>query len=543
MTNIFIFNNASRAAEYGIGTYIKQLIGCLRSLPDTKVSLVEMYADTKELSISDDENGICHFLIPSLDSSIENDTYCRIIFYFLARNINPDENDKLIFQFNYFQHFPLAILLKSQFVQSRLVLTVHYMNWCFELNGNIRRLRNITAKGHEPKDDVEKRVVSSYLQEKEFLHLADNVLVLSRRTIEILGEIYGVSANKMHLVYNGIADEACNETTIADSINARRNILYVARLDKTKGLKYLISAYKKVVNKYTDTQLVIAGDGDFQSYLEQSRELKERVTFLGRMKSEDVDKEYQSAFIGVMPSFHEQCSYTVIEMMRHGIPIIGTDSTGLAEMLDATPNLRIHINEDKFDENDFVNQIVSKLDLLLSNDAAYRQASEAVLQQYKQRYTLKTMSRGLRDAILTLQANCPSIVSADYLPYIDGRMMGLINSQPDIDVDFYGIAGIGIYLWWRVLQLESINTTDNANQLALIKEHLIYYLDWLAEIMNDGPLGTTVCDLLVRMKKHGFCPVLIDRIMEHEKIVGESTQFPSEQEILHNALKICVCKI
>ena len=72
MTNIFIFNNASRAAEYGIGTYIRQLTSCLQSLPDTKVSLVEMYTDTKELSISEDENGICHFLIPSLDSLSPN---------------------------------------------------------------------------------------------------------------------------------------------------------------------------------------------------------------------------------------------------------------------------------------------------------------------------------------------------------------------------------------------------------------------------------------------------------------------------------------
>ena len=34
-----------------------------------------------------------------------------------------------------------------------------------------------------------------------------------------------------------------------------------------------------------------------------------------------------------MPSFHEQCSYVAIEMMMYGIPLIGTDSTGLKEML------------------------------------------------------------------------------------------------------------------------------------------------------------------------------------------------------------------
>ncbi len=40
------------------------------------------------------------------------------------------------------------------------------------------------------------------------------------------------------------------------------------------------------------------------------------------------------ADIGIMPSFHEQCSYVAIEMMMHGLPIIGSTSTGLCEMIE-----------------------------------------------------------------------------------------------------------------------------------------------------------------------------------------------------------------
>lgn len=156
MTNIYIFNNASRAAGYGIGTYIKQLAEGLSVMPETKVSLVEMYADTKEFAISDDKDGIRHYLIPSLHSGTENETYCRVIFYFLARNIDNVGNDKIVFHFNYFQHYPLAVLLKSFFVNSCIVMTVHYMSWCFELNGNVKRMKAITAEGYEPTDDKER---------------------------------------------------------------------------------------------------------------------------------------------------------------------------------------------------------------------------------------------------------------------------------------------------------------------------------------------------------------------------------------------------
>ena len=44
-TQVLIFNNASRAANYGIGTYVRQLSDGLVALHDFKVSFVEMYAD------------------------------------------------------------------------------------------------------------------------------------------------------------------------------------------------------------------------------------------------------------------------------------------------------------------------------------------------------------------------------------------------------------------------------------------------------------------------------------------------------------------
>lgn len=542
MTNIFIFNNASRAAGYGIGTYIKQLAEGLSVMPETKVSLVEMYADTKEFAISDDKDGIRHYLIPSLHSGTENETYCRVIFYFLARNIDNVGNDKIVFQFNYFQHYPLAVLLKAWYINSCIVLTVHYMSWCFELNGNVKRMKAITAEGYEPTDDKERGVISSYVGEKVFLYLADVVLVLSKRTKDILANNYSVSVDKMRLVYNGIADDTCCDSLSCDSKGLRRNILYVGRLDEIKGLKFLISAYEKIVDKYPDTHLVIVGDGDFQPYMEQCRTFHEHVSFLGKMQSGDLDKVYESAYIGVMPSFHEQCSYTAIEMMRHGIPVIGTDSTGLAEMLDATPELRVHIDEDDFNEDVFVSQIASRMDMLLSDDTTCHTASDAVLKQYKERYTLEAMTKGVQDAVLALQANSLSVISPDYLPHMDNRMVALINRHPDIDVDFFGMAGIGIYLWWRVLQLEK-DAVANADQIAMIKEHLIYYLDWVEEVINDEPFGDELCVMLASMNEHDFCPTLTGRILEHGKIASDDMPFPSEQEILQNTLKICTCKI
>ena len=540
MTNIFIFNNASLAAGYGIGTYVRQLSDGLSAIPDTKVSLVEMYADTREFAISDDDNGTRHYLIPPLQSNMESETYCRIIFYFLARNIDLAENDKLVFQFNYFQHYPLAVLLKAWYINCSIVLTVHYMSWCFELKGNVGKMRKIIAEGYEPLEDAERRVLFSFANEKAFLHLADAVLVLSKSTMGVLASDYKVSPAKIHLVYNGIVNDVCDRVALAGK--DMRHILFVGRINDDKGLKFIIDAFAQIADKHPDTNLVIVGDGDFQPFMAQGRKILGRIAFLGKMQRDEIENVYQSAYIGIMPSFHEQCSYTVIEMMRHGIPVIGTDAIGLSEMLDATPELQVHIDGDNFNEEDFESQIASRMDLLLSDDAAYRLASDTVRKEYEERYTLDAMTLGVQDAVLSLLANPSSIVSPDYFPHIDNRMVALIDRHPDIDADFFGIAGIGIYLWWRVLQLEK-DAVANAEQLAMIKEHLIYYLDWLEEVMDNEPLWDGLCLMLTNMKELGFCPVLAERILGHGKIDSNDNSFPSEQEIINNALKICTCKI
>ena len=547
MTHVFIFNNASRAANYGIGTYVRQISDGLAILPDYTVSFVEMHADTKEFSITADDSGKLHYQIPAMMSGVENESYCRSIYYFLARNIetainakDDQENDtehKIIFQFNYFQHLSLAALLKGQFPESRIILTIHYLSWCFELKGNLSKMRKITAKGYTPADDTEKGIVASIQNEKAFMHLADEVLVMSRETMSIVLKDYEVSKDKLHLIYNGFNNElAPNEATLS------KNILFVGRLDEIKGLKYLIDAFISIAPRHADANLVIAGDGDFQPYLAQCRSLPNRITFLGKLQSDEVEQWYKTAYIGVMPSFHEQCSYTAIEMMRHGIPVIGTDSTGLGEMLDNTPELRVHINEDEFNEKAFTEQIAQRIDLLLSDEDEHKKASEAVKLLYTERYRVADMTEGIQTSVHSSFNRKDYVISADYLKYMDAHMMQLINKHPDIDCDFFGLSGIGIYLWWRITQLAEIKNEEY--QLTLLQEYLIYYLDWLYEVSMYEELPPEMIYTLTKMDEQGFYRMKVRDILSKQSTT-ENIHCPicSDTNIIQNALRICNCKI
>lgn len=539
MTHFFIFNNASRAANYGVGTYIRQLSEGLSVCPDTAVTFIDMYADVKEFTVTTDEQGYSHYQIPAAPTGRESDTYCRCQFYLLARHIHAGASDRLVFQFNYFHHFSLAALLKAHFPDSRIILTVHYLNWCFELNGNLSRLRKLISEGDEPSDDTERRIIAGFSDEQKFLHLADEVFVLSRSTRSILTEDYKVNPDKLHLIYNGGGDSLSTRPSEASTF---RHILFMGRLDEIKGLKYLISAFEKIAPKHTDARLVIAGDGDFQPYLSQSRSMQGRVSFLGRVQGDDVQQVYRTTYIGVMPSFHEQCSYTAIEMMRHGIPLIGTDSTGLAEMLDATPQFRIHIDEENFEEESFVSQIADRLELLLSDQSTYRKSSQAVCRLFKERYRTSSMTQSIQDALHKSFDRPSYILSTDYLPHIDERMKQLVEQRPDIDTDFFGLGGIAIYLWWRFCRLQE--QAGKEEQTATFRTVLEQCAEWMLQAVEGTQLSSEMAAILLDMQEKSFNPTITSRLLATcETQQSATVGIPAECRIIHNALNIYNCKI
>jgi glycosyltransferase involved in cell wall biosynthesis len=141
------------------------------------------------------------------------------------------------------------------------------------------------------------------------------------------------------LISNGLKDEAVilsEEGKIQLKkqlyfLKKEKIILFVGRLDEIKGLDFLILSFKQIIKKKSNCRLVVIGDGDFYIYLKKSMDYWNKITFIGHLEKEKLYKFYQVADVGVLPSFHEQCSYVAIEMLMFGIPLIVVDTTGGAE--------------------------------------------------------------------------------------------------------------------------------------------------------------------------------------------------------------------
>lgn len=109
-------------------------------------------------------------------------------------------------------------------------------------------------------------------------------------------------------------------------------ILFVGQLEKHKGIKLLIRAFKKL---NIPALLNIAGEGTERGYVEHEAKTNKPITDLGYVSVEQLIDCLQSADVLVVPSLCYENSPTVIyEALSAGVPVIASDIGGVGELVE-----------------------------------------------------------------------------------------------------------------------------------------------------------------------------------------------------------------
>jgi glycosyltransferase involved in cell wall biosynthesis len=106
---------------------------------------------------------------------------------------------------------------------------------------------------------------------------------------------------------------------------ARPTILFVGKLRKYKGVKYLIHALKHL----PEALLRVVGNGEELKDLRKITDrlgVESRVTFLVDVPNEHLPEEYTNADIFVLPSINASEAFGIVqaEAMSYGLPVINT---------------------------------------------------------------------------------------------------------------------------------------------------------------------------------------------------------------------------
>jgi phosphatidyl-myo-inositol alpha-mannosyltransferase len=178
--------------------------------------------------------------------------------------------------------------------------------------------------------------VSSWLLKRWWQHLHQRIAV-SEPAREFVN---GYLPADYTLIPNGVDLEHfdANVAPFEEYRDGKINILFVGRLEKRKGLDYLLRAMEILQRQRDDLRLIVVGPGTrlmggYQKYVRQHG-LKD-VIFTGCAEYADLPRYYQTADIFCTPATRcESFGIILLEAMAMGKPIVASRNEGYRRVLE-----------------------------------------------------------------------------------------------------------------------------------------------------------------------------------------------------------------
>ncbi|MFN0095862.1 MAG: glycosyltransferase family 4 protein [Dehalococcoidia bacterium] len=134
------------------------------------------------------------------------------------------------------------------------------------------------------------------------------------------------------IIPNGIEYEhfSREREPLPEFADGKRNILFVGRPEKRKGLRFLLRAYLRVRGQEPNTRLIVVGAGDFSRY---SRIMSafDDVVFRENVPYDELPRYHKSAAVFCCPNTgNESQGYVLLEAMAAGLPVVASNIEGFA---------------------------------------------------------------------------------------------------------------------------------------------------------------------------------------------------------------------
>ncbi|GAA4629005.1 glycosyltransferase family 4 protein [Cellulomonas oligotrophica] len=170
---------------------------------------------------------------------------------------------------------------------------------------------------------------------------ADAVVVPSRTTADDCVR-HGIDAARVHVVPHGVRVPTVGPDQVAE-LHARVGLvrpylLWCGTLEPRKNLAGLVRAWAAALDDGLDLDLALVGPAGWgEAAADVERALAgapaERLHLLGRLDDADLHAAYAGARAFCFPSWWEGFGMPVLEAMAHGVPVVTSAGTSMAEFV------------------------------------------------------------------------------------------------------------------------------------------------------------------------------------------------------------------
>lgn len=227
------------------------------------------------------------------------------------------------------------------------------------------------------------------------IELSDKVIVLGEREKLFLKDFYDIIESKIIVLPNSVVVPDQKEIEKKISTRKRENvilkILFLGRIDKDKGLKEILSAFRSLNDNF-NFNFLLAGTGPDKEWFvgECKKMLGEKFVYLGVLNYIEKIKVLSDSDIFILPSYFEGLPNALLEAMSYGLVPIVTPVGSIPEVVtDKIDGLIINI----YDANDLKDKIELLInDINLLNNFAHESYNKIV-----SRYSISEYIDNLND--------------------------------------------------------------------------------------------------------------------------------------------------
>lgn len=179
--------------------------------------------------------------------------------------------------------------------------------------------------------------------QEQVIGTANRVIALTQSESELLAQYCPGAGPRVRIVGNGIDDSmSARRAARRDRQSESPLVLYTGRFVERKGVRELIAAIPRVLERAPQTRFVLAGGHRHCSGAEMEHwwlpselhQFRSQIHFTGWLTPEELAGWYVAADVLVVPSWYEPFGMVILEGMLYGLPIAAAAVGGPAEILE-----------------------------------------------------------------------------------------------------------------------------------------------------------------------------------------------------------------
>ncbi|MGP2571268.1 glycosyltransferase [Ornithobacterium rhinotracheale] len=388
---VYLIDEYTDVIKNGVSRYSDILIKSLSNRKGLKIKLLLLNCkhippdSVKEESV----NGIRVIKVSSFESNTKSTSL-------LLKNYIEMGS---IIHFNWIKHGFLIEDFKKSFL-CKIIFTVHFIQWrdflFFKKNYTLLKTLNCHVKENNSIPIIYKNLFYKFSYFFEFVDKFITVTEDGKKNLILLNDI---PPDKIYVIYNGIEFSKNYYSKSKKDLRKKKGfsldekiILYAGRIEKEKGIFDLSKAFQALMNdKQNNYRLILCGKGDYDSLLSSIKNFHSSITLTGNIDKKQLYDFYRMADVGVIPSYTEQCSYTMIEMMISKLPIIASPVDGLDEIINEKIGYKTKINFTKEKANIDTQDLTQKIQYALEHPQEAKEKAEQAYFYAKRHLNTKRM--------------------------------------------------------------------------------------------------------------------------------------------------------